>query len=563
MDKTEATSVVASPTETRPARASHESLSISPEDVADTLSTIEATYARDTSLAGVCVVDGMGARLSVERGALVVSDGMGEHRRERRFDKATHGLRRVVLLASTGMVTLDALHWCSRLGVGVVVLAPDGTARLASTPGLTDDARLRRTQALALSEPYGLDVARFLIGRKLTGQAALVLRRFSEDETAETIGQLVFAAEEAESVDELRQIEAAAAALYFGAWASRPECAPSFAAKDRRRIPPHWTRYEGRRSVLASSNSNRKAERPVNAILNYVYALVEAEAILACQAVGLDPGLGIVHADARARQSLALDVMEPIRPEVDDFVLRLLETRTFRKVELVETSDGHVRLRSPLTHELAETMPRWAQSLAPVAEHVAHVLGAAMAGKYQPTTPLTRGRTRASQAVVKARKDATRLAASSTTARQRSASAVTLGLWTCPDCGGAVMNRRHVRCESCIAADPRQTPEVRGRRGAAIAARKRAIAEWEEANPGTTYDPELFRREILPRLAGVKLSKMTEATGMSKGFASQVRASKATPHVSMWRSLANLVGLEVSVLAAQPCRRPTTSVSSI
>lgn len=140
-------------------------------------------------------------------------------------------------------------------------------------------------------------------------------------------------------------------------------------------MPPHWSRYEGRRSVLTSSNSNRKAERPMNVLLNYVYALVEVEAILACQAVGLDPGLGIVHSDTRGRQSLALDVMEPVRPEVDAFVLDLVEQRTFRKVEFVETSDGHVRLRSPLTHDLAETMPRWAQLLAPIAEHIAHVLG--------------------------------------------------------------------------------------------------------------------------------------------------------------------------------------------
>ena len=55
--------------------------------------------------------------------------------------------------------------------------------------------------------------------------------------------------------------------------------------------------------MLASGNANRKAERPVNALLNYVYALVEAEAILACQVVGLDPGLGLVHSDARGGAS--------------------------------------------------------------------------------------------------------------------------------------------------------------------------------------------------------------------------------------------------------------------
>jgi len=522
--------------------AAPQSLTISPEDVAGTISTISATYARDTSRAGICVVDGMGSRVSVSRGALIVSDGVGEYRRERRFDKATHGLRRVVLLASTGLVTIDALHWCSRLGVGVVVLAPDGTPRLTSTPGLTDDARLRRTQALAPFEPYGLDVARWLMSRKIMGQGRNVLRRFGDAVTAETIGGLSLATEGVETVDELRQLEASAAALYFGAWSGRPECAPTFAAKDRRRIPPHWSRYEGRRSVLASAASNRKAERPVNAMLNYLYSLVEAEAILACQAVGLDPGLGIVHADARGRQSLALDLMEPVRPEVDGFVLDMVERRTFRKAEFTETSDGHVRLLAPLTHDLAETMPQWAESLGPIAEHVAHVFGKAMDGSYSAATPLTSRRHRDAQAVVKARKvEATRRAASGRSLQRPPVQPAALALWTCPDCGGAVTNPRHVRCDACIAADPVQTPEIRGRRGAAIAARKRALSEWDKANLGTVYDPELFRREILPKLAGVKLSEIVEAAGCSKAYASDIRRGKWTPHVSTWGALGALV----------------------
>lgn len=125
----------------------------------------------------------------------------------------------------------------------------------------------------------------------------------------------------------------------------------------------------------------------MNALLNYVYSLVEAEAILACHAVGLDPGLGVVHADAKGRQSVALDIMEPVRPEVDAFVLDMVERCTLRKAEFTETSDGHVRLRSPLSQELAETMPQWAKSLGPIAEHVAHVFGKAMNGTYSAATP--------------------------------------------------------------------------------------------------------------------------------------------------------------------------------
>jgi len=517
-------------------------LTLTPEDVTDSMVALTETYRRPDA-AGVCVADGFGVRVVVERGALEVHDGVGPHRRTRRFDRATHGLRRLVILNAAGTVSLDALRWCAHLGVGVVVFGRDGSAELTSTPRMTDDARLRRTQALAPFEPYGLDVAHWLMSRKVMGQGKLLFRRFGDSGTAETIGDLALATEGVETIDELRQLEASAAALYFGAWSGRAECAPTFAAKDRRRIPPHWSRYEGRRSVLASAASNRKAERPVNAMLNYLYSLVEAEAILACQVVGLDPGLGIVHADTKGRQSVALDLMEPVRPEVDAFVLDMVERRTFRKAEFTETSDGHVRLLAPLTHELAETMPQWAKSLGPIAEHVAHVLGKAMDGTYSAATPLTSRRHRDAQAVVKARKvEAARRAAAGRVLQYPAVQPAALPLWTCPDCGGSVTNPRHVRCEACIAADPAHSPDIRGRRGAAIASRKRALTAWDKANPGTVYDPELFQREILPRLRTVPLAEIMEAAGCCKASASDYRRGKQTPHVSTWGALTKLGG---------------------
>ena len=364
-----------------------------------------------------------------------------------------------MILNASGLISLDAFRWCTSLGIGVVIVGADGSAQVTSTPRSTDDARLRRTQALAPGEPYGLDLARWLLGRKVAGQAHLIARRFQDRETAETIAELAGAIELAETIEDARPLEASAAALYFGVWSGRPETTPRFATVDRRRVPPHWTVFEGRRSVLASSNANRKAERPVNALLNYCFGLLEAEAIFACQAVGLDPGLGIVHADAKSRQSFALDLMEPVRPDVDGFVLDMVEQRTFRKAEFTETSDGHVRLLAPVTHELAETMPQWAKSLGPIAEHVAHVFGKAMDGTYSAATPLTSRRHRDAQTVVKARKvEASRRAAAGRILQRPAAQPAALALWTCPDCGGAVTNPRHVRCDACIAADPAQAP---------------------------------------------------------------------------------------------------------
>jgi len=538
MDKTDPT--VTSVVPAVPIPSGSVAVSLTPEDIADAAESRATTFARDTA-AGVCVADGMGLVVRVQRGALVVEDGLGEHRRERRFDKATHGLSRLVVLGSAGYVTLDALHWCRRLGVGVIVLAPDGTASLASTPRLTDDARLRRVQAMAPDLPVGLDLARYLIGRKLAGQANVLRTHFGDEESAPLIDMLVDELDKVADLDDVRKIETLGAETYWSTWSGQSQAVPRFAAKDRRRVPSHWSTFRGRRSVLRSANGNRKAERPVNALLNYTYALLEAEAVLACTAVGLDAGLALIHQDARGRQSLALDLMEPVRPLVDAFVLDLLDRHTLRKVEFTETTDGHCRLKAPLTHELAESIPQWSRAVAPYAEHVAHALGQVMAGKYVAVTPLTTRRHRDAQASIKARKLAGSTRAKDSTARQRQPAKRSSAAWSCPDCGGSVTERHRVRCDACIDKDPRHTPTLRATRAAAISRRRQAEAAWVEATGGGSADPEEFVRTIMPRLQGVPLAAIVAACGVSKASASNWRTGRRRPHPSHWRSLTALV----------------------
>jgi hypothetical protein len=69
------------------------------------------------------------------------------------------------------------------------------------------------------------------------------------------------------------------------------------------------------------------------------------------------------------------------------------------------------------------------------------------------------------------------------------------------------------------------------------------LSERDKTNPGAVYDPELFRREILPRLGGVPLAVIVNAIGCSK--ASDIRRGKRTPHVSTWSKLAALASAEV------------------
>jgi hypothetical protein len=103
---------------------------------------------------------------------------------------------------------------------------------------------------------------------------------------------------------------------YWSEWRTWPI---NFPRKDGSRFPEHWRVFGAWVSPL--TGSLRIAANPPNAILNYLYALLESESRLAAVALGLDPGLGVLHVDTPARDSLACDLMEPVRPQVDAFLL--------------------------------------------------------------------------------------------------------------------------------------------------------------------------------------------------------------------------------------------------
>jgi CRISPR/Cas system-associated endonuclease Cas1 len=96
-----------------------------------------------------------------------------------------------------------------------------------------------------------------------------------------------------------------------------------------KRVPEHWRSFGARVSPL--TGSPRLAANPPNAILNYLYALLESESRLAAAALGLDPGLGVLHVDTPARDSLACDLMKPIRAQIDAYLLDWVTRQPLRR----------------------------------------------------------------------------------------------------------------------------------------------------------------------------------------------------------------------------------------
>jgi hypothetical protein len=136
-----------------------------------------------------------------------------------------------------------------------------------------------------------------------------------------------------------------------------------------REVPEHWLATQQRESFRTGNRYG--ATDPTNALLNYGYALLEAETRIACYTAGLHPGLGIVHTDKDGRASLVYDLMEAARPRVDRLVLEFIRRHTFTDGECWETREGHCRLDPRLTARVVSWLPRLRSNVTPVVQETA------------------------------------------------------------------------------------------------------------------------------------------------------------------------------------------------
>ena len=280
-------------------------------------------------------------------------------------------------------MTVDALNWAADNGAPIIACDQSGRLQWVLVPGEGGQwkTNLRRAQAAALHEPGGLEVARFLIEAKLRGQTEVVQHVLAELGTrtdaairnvVETLDCLRAESEKAPSIERLRFVESQGAETYWSAWVGLcPQFAPPSYA---RTVPDAWKMFRSRHSPLHNGHGPKDAVDSINCCLNLGYAFLEAEAKIACHTAGLDPALGILHADRDARLSFIYDLMEPARPIVDRLVLELVAAHTFRRGELWALRDGRCRLDQEFAAGLRGWLPILRCALEPVAARVEMLL---------------------------------------------------------------------------------------------------------------------------------------------------------------------------------------------
>src|SRR5207302_9865221 len=140
-----------------------------------------------------------------------LNDGIADERRTIRLPRVNSGLKRLVLIGSDGFITLEALRWISDVGAAFVMLDRRGKVLAVTSPVAPSDAKLRRAQALAVSNGTALKISKELISQKLAGQELLVRDMLHDSVAAEAIGRFRATLPSAESVERITLIEAQAA----------------------------------------------------------------------------------------------------------------------------------------------------------------------------------------------------------------------------------------------------------------------------------------------------------------------------------------------------------------
>ena len=213
---------------------------------------------------------------------------------------------------------------------------------------------LRRAQALVCSGVMSKAadaIACEILRLKLCGQAAVAPLPGFEEVSATINGLAEGIAREIDGARAL-SLEAEAASSYWNLWERMPV---RFARRNPQRLGPNgrwrpgrpdrWLTFGSRTSLLSAKPS--RATTPGNALLNYLYAILESEMTIALLAQGLDPGIGMVHADIDGRASLALDAIEAIRPYVEYWLFTYFQATAFANRDFHELPDGEVRLLHP------------------------------------------------------------------------------------------------------------------------------------------------------------------------------------------------------------------------
>lgn len=246
-----------------------------------------------------------------------------------------HTLQTIVSFSYSG-ASPALMGACAQRGIGLAFCTPRGRFLVRVCGESSGNVLLRREQyRIADDSQRSCEIARNMIFGKLSNGASSIQRTLRDhaprvadcglEDAARKVKELLPLVLEVSDLEALRGLEGVGAAAYFGVFdhllLNRKE---DFFFHGRNRRPP--------------------LDR-VNAMLSFAYSLLDHDCASALESVGLDAYVGFLHRDRPGRESLALDLMEELRPcMADRFVLTLVNNRVVKPEDFQVQDSGAVLL---------------------------------------------------------------------------------------------------------------------------------------------------------------------------------------------------------------------------
>jgi len=246
-----------------------------------------------------------------------------------------HILEGIILFSYSG-ASPGLMGKCAEQGTDLVLCSPNGKFLARTTGSNNGNVLLRRTQyRVADDEERSLQIAKnMILGKLYNGRWSIERSRRDHrlriDEVrlahiSDTLKNLQSAVLEVKSLDSLRGVEGTAASVYFSAF-------DELILQDK----VHF---------FFNERSRRPPLDRVNALLSFSYSLLTWMCASALESVGLDAYVGFLHTDRPGRVSLALDLMEELRPcFADRFTLTLINNRVIQSDDFIADEAGAFRL---------------------------------------------------------------------------------------------------------------------------------------------------------------------------------------------------------------------------
>jgi len=309
------------------------------------------------------ILTGHGVSLRIDNGALLIRDGFTHYpqtHNQWRFFRGDLALPpRIVLLDGSGTLSFDVLTWLADQSVALARVTWQGdVAIVASGTGCATDREKVAWQIRTRDDPVArMNFAKDLITHKIENTLSTlqtVMAAYDITKAADKAQACIEAIRNLSpdnDINLLRMIEGECAVAYFNVW---KVIALSWKGLGKKPIPVEWQTYRSRSSILNGVKAkNKRASHPINAMLNYAYAVRKAHLQIEAIADGYDPTIGILHHDREGFAAYIYDLIESERPKVDAVILDFIARHTFSAADFVIRSDGVCRLSPQLAKTVA------------------------------------------------------------------------------------------------------------------------------------------------------------------------------------------------------------------